>query len=263
VDGGPDPSESSAEDGSFSVGALADGSYRLHLRTNDDRFLSGYACGGTICSDSEDADEIGVAAGQSTSIGTVALPAAASIAGRVVERETGQPLGRIYVTAIPEQDGESTTLAISDDDGTFTLAPLQPGAYTLQAEPYRYCPGDPGWVTVYSGDGRTMEEALVVQLGGGAVYSIELSLPLDIDGDGMADLWEWMHFLDTDADDSLDDPDLDGVSNIDEYLEGTDPREDLLASGCDIGSGGPAASAVSGVPLALWWLRRRRGERRS
>jgi len=262
VAGGPDPSDSSDEDGSFDVGGLSTGSYHLHLRTNDDRLLSGYVCGATVCADMEDADEIDVASTASTAIGTVALPAAASFTGQVLERQTDRPLERIYVTAIPELDGEPTTLAITEEDGSFVLAPLWPGSYTLQAEPYRYCPGDPGWVTTYSGDARTLEDALVVLLGGGAVYDADLTLPADVDGDGMADLWEWLHFLDPQIDDALDDPDLDGVANIDEYLEGTDPREDLVASGCSTARGnGPRPGAVIGW-MALVWALWRRGERR-
>ena len=261
VDGGPDPSESSAEDGSFAVGSLTAASYNLHLRTNDERFLSGYVCGGTVCADSAEADAIGAEPGETTAIGTVALPAAAAIEGRVVERETERPLSRIYVTAIPEQDGESTTLAITDDDGSFTLAPLVPGSYTLQAEPYRYCPGDPGWVTTYSGGARAMQDALVIQVGGGATYTTDLALPSDVDGDGMADLWEWLHFLDPAVDDALDDPDLDGVANIDEYLEGTDPREDLLVSGCSVAAKGRAPLGTALAFVVLWRRYRRRGDR--
>jgi hypothetical protein len=47
----------------------------------------------------------------------------------------------------------------------------------------------------------------------------------DDDNDGMPDWWEILHGLNPfDDSDAGDDPDEDGVSNLDEYLGGTDPN---------------------------------------
>ena len=46
----------------------------------------------------------------------------------------------------------------------------------------------------------------------------------DTDGDGMPDGWEVDNGLDPTVDDALGDPDNDGVSNLDEYLAGTNPQ---------------------------------------
>lgn len=46
----------------------------------------------------------------------------------------------------------------------------------------------------------------------------------DTEGDGMPDGWEVNHSLDPLTDDSALDPDNDGVSNLNEYLNGTDPQ---------------------------------------
>jgi len=48
--------------------------------------------------------------------------------------------------------------------------------------------------------------------------------PLDSDADGIPDRWEVEHGLDPLRQDSRADPDLDGASNFDEYLFGTDPQ---------------------------------------
>lgn len=50
-------------------------------------------------------------------------------------------------------------------------------------------------------------------------------IQIDHDGDGMDDLWEDLNGLDSSYDDSLEDLDGDGLSNIGEYRAGTDPRK--------------------------------------
>lgn len=62
---------------------------------------------------------------------------------------------------------------------------------------------------------RDWEEAILGTLEGDS----------DSDGDGMPDGWEFRYELDPFGDDSLDDPDEDTYSNLDEYLNDTDPRD--------------------------------------
>ena len=51
-----------------------------------------------------------------------------------------------------------------------------------------------------------------------------LPAPADTDGDGMPDEWEKKHGLNpNDASDGPQDKDKDGYTNIEEYLNGTDP----------------------------------------
>lgn len=50
--------------------------------------------------------------------------------------------------------------------------------------------------------------------------------PVDVDNDGMPDEWEKRHGLSaTNADDRNLDPDQDGYTNLEEFLNGTDPRK--------------------------------------
>ncbi len=59
-----------------------------------------------------------------------------------------------------------------------------------------------------------------------ASFSINSSPPdEDSDGDGMPDDWELLYGLDPDVNDSMEDLDSDGVTNINEYYNGTDPTQ--------------------------------------
>jgi hypothetical protein len=78
-------------------------------------------------------------------------------------------------------------------------------------------------------------------------------MPADDDHDLMGDRWEEEHGLDASRDDSAEDPDEDGVINLIEYREGTDPRDPAGARGCSCGKG---SAALLLLPLA--GLRRRR-----
>jgi hypothetical protein len=63
-----------------------------------------------------------------------------------------------------------------------------------------------------------------------------LTSPLssDSDGDGMDDQFEVNNNLDANLDDSFEDPDNDGSTNLEEYLAGTDPRVAAPAPNTDI-----------------------------
>ena len=55
------------------------------------------------------------------------------------------------------------------------------------------------------------------------IADVEDRYPFDYDNDGMPDIWEKKHGLNYDANDANDDPDDDGIKNIDEYNRGTNP----------------------------------------
>jgi hypothetical protein len=84
----------------------------------------------------------------------------------------------------------------------------QGGTNAYATGPYPgVAPADAGWI-----------DQLVFE-----VYADPLR---DTDADGMADLWEYRYFYSLDQT-AVADPDNDGISNLDEYLEGTDPTSSI------------------------------------
>jgi hypothetical protein len=96
--------------------------------------------------------------------------------------------------------------------------------------------GATGDSLVLSGVGQSNagQYAVVLSNSAGSVASNNAELLLDSDGDGLPDAWETANFTDPDPTHPLNpanqrsetDPDHDGISNLDEFLESTDPKTD-------------------------------------
>ena len=117
------------------------------------------------------------------------------------------------VAVDPGDDTLTWSLSESAPDGMT----LDPATGLLEWTPtYDQSLGGPysATLTVDDGDGGTDVEVFTVVVGWA-----------DDDGDGMADEWELDNGLDpTDPSDAGGDPDMDGVTNLEEFEEGTDPN---------------------------------------
>ena len=111
-----------------------------------------------------------------------------------------------------------------------------------------------------------------------AIATVQIVVEADTDSDGMPDSWENDNGLNVGSDDSGDDADVDGLTNIEEYYAGTDPQNEdtdgdgLLdgedpdplsgalsfhGTGCAGGSSGAALPLVMAISLLAARLRRR------
>jgi len=70
----------------------------------------------------------------------------------------------------------------------------------------------------------TNDEIAEIFAGGGLGSSLGDLLDPDSDGDGMPNEWEIANGLDPETDDAAGDPDMEGLSNLDEYLNSSNPN---------------------------------------
>ncbi|MBK9365933.1 MAG: carboxypeptidase regulatory-like domain-containing protein [Deltaproteobacteria bacterium] len=187
----------------------------------------------------------------------LSLPKGGAIAATLTD-DGGEPAYGAELWATPEDPDGAVLIAEADAEGLLTLRGLTTGRYRLEARRAAYCPNDPGLVSLWWPGEVNDARASWVSVAAGETLSVALSLPRDDDHDGMGDVWEGEHGLDASRDDGDEDADLDGFSNLDEYLLGTDPNEAVKddRGRCE-GCGGDGAGALA-LGLSAFTLRRRR-----
>ncbi len=78
-------------------------------------------------------------------------------------------------------------------------------------------------------------------------FDLAVVVANDADNDGMDDRWELEHGLDTTLDDAEDDPDMDGFTNIEEFLCGGDPQDPGSSPSRLIPDAGPDQTVAPGA----------------
>lgn len=238
-------------DGSFVIDKLHGGDYQLYVYASDEGYLDDWV-----------RDELGEPAWfeleheLENALDEIELPLGAWVEGTVLS-EAGEPVYGAYVYASSE-DGELVEVESTDRDGRYLIPGLLEGSWTLEVRYHAYCTHDPGFVTSYW-QGEVYEaRADSIELSvGERLDDLDFVMPLDDDHDGMSDAWEEEYGLDSSRDDSYEDPDGDGYSNLEEYYLGTDPlavyEEPRGPCGCRRSSGSLGALLL----LLPWGLRRR------
>ncbi len=199
----------------------------------------------------------------------VQLAPAVTIEGTIVD-DYGVPIPGATVVireAIQSEEDLATFFltGTTDESGSFEIVGVPDGEWSLSAVTQSVCSDDPGHVPVYWPG--TVDPLIAEPLNTKAsepIHEIRLTMPRDSDHDAMGDRWERRYSLDTSRDDSTEDPDLDGLTNLMEYRLRTDPRvpegEWVVEGGCRgctmTAARRPSASWLL-VLLAPLWARRR------
>ncbi len=209
------------ENGEFQVGRLHGEAYHLYVYAAQEGYLDDFVRG----EDGEpvlyelepeaDSDPI-----------SVSLPQGAGMSGTVRRADGEGPVYGASVVLQPEDGDIRVRVATTDREGTWEVKGLQAGTWRVRAQYDPICLEDGGFATQWWEEARSMEDSEIVDLGAGdSQAGVDFSLSEDNDFDGMADEWEREHGLDPERDDSEEDADGDGWTNLQEYLADTDPNE--------------------------------------
>jgi hypothetical protein len=173
----------------------------------------------------------------------VALVLGGTMSGVVLD-DHGEPVyGAVVRSAHVDSEEYRARSTRTERDGSYTLNGLAPGPHTIEVSTTVYCEGDPDHTSVWHPDARTEGTATLVDMVGGEHVALDLVSPVDTDHDDMADAWEDQVGLDVGRNDGDEDPDGDGLSNLDEYLADSDPFDEgetgRACGGCNGGASGP------------------------
>ena len=236
-------------DGSFALGRLHAGDYSLYVYATEEGYVSDFAreADGSLRTFTvpEEGD---------SELSVISLPRGAWLEGEVRD-ENGRAIYGATLSAHPLDSTVRSRSTTSERDGAYLVDGLLPGSYRVSVGYPVYCPTDLGFVSQWWPSALISEEGEVIDLAEGEGLALDFALPLDREHDGMGDAWEESHGLDPSRDDSAEDPDGDGLSNLEEYLQGSDPNSAETREGCGCGGGGTGAQAFLLLPLL--GLRRR------
>jgi hypothetical protein len=158
----------------------------------------------------------------------------------------------IYGADITLYNDLETQRARSGVDGFYQVWGLYEGAWDMSVVYAPLCPTDRSYVPMYYPNEPIQQESIFIVDG---ENNHDVLLPIDDDHDAMPDVWEEEFGLDPQRDDAQDDPDNDGISNLDEYYNQSNPNEPQRSSSC--GCSGSESGFIF-FPLVLFSLRRRK-----
>lgn len=220
-------------EGAFTVTQVPAGTWSLSVRGVEQGLATGFIGG------DETPTTWRTAAGERLSI-EAGVTLGVMMRGRV-HTSSGLPARVATVTVRdPSTDQRWTTDVAAD--GTYFMGGLPAGPlWDVWAEGEPICQRDPDLVRIHYVDTPDPMARRRAELGPGERLIWDVELPDDRDGDGMGDDWEETYGFPVAAPNADDDPDGDGLTNLDEYWMGTDPLR-------------PEGKSCRTAPPSLWWM---------
>ena len=160
-----------------------------------------------------------------------------------VMNDLGNPISDVLLI-LQHVDSDDYDRQYTDDDGMGLMYGLQDGDWELVLAYSPVCPNDMGYI-IPNLDPITIPQS----------ETLEVILLRDDDQDGMPTAWEEEWGLDPYRNDAEEDPDGDGLTNLQEYTFGSEPTESNSTTEC--GCKG-SKSAILLLPAVGWVGRRRR-----
>lgn len=175
---------------------------------------------------------------------TIYLDPSENLVGEVVD-ERGEPVAGFSIIL---QQGEELERSSSQADGSFQVFGLNDASWTILAQYNAPCPNDLSYILAPNNPtdvNPTMDQDIIIE-----VYR-------DHDQDQMPSWWEEEWGLDPWTNDAELDADQDGVSNLQEYLQGKNPNDPtdqppIKECGCS-----KSQSSLLIIPFLLIGRRRR------
>ena len=146
-------------------------------------------------------------------------------------------------------NGIDVQRARSAKDGSYVVWGLYEDTWEFSVSYTPLCLRDRSYVTMYYPNSPFASENMSISQG---EHEHDVTLPIDDDHDEMADSWEEENGLDTARNDAQEDPDQDGISNLEEYRAQSNPTQEKESQcGCQ------STNASLLIPVLLMAWRRR------
>ena len=180
--------------------------------------------------------------------GTVYDSAGAAIKSEQIRVEvfSGDPCGSLQFI-------QSATTDTSN--GTFTITDIPSGTYYLRTDGVQYV--NEWWASDSSVIDCNSAQSITVDTGD-TFFGTNFHLDIDTDKDGMGDEWEITHFGDLTSHDGNADSDGDGLTDLQEYQYGTNPKNpdsdgDKITDGYEVNQGTSPTDPADTPPIPIAW----------
>ena len=225
--------------GIATIDRLHTGNYNLHVYAEND----GYS---NFWYSINDEERTTIALNENTLLNIELYPGS-NLAGQIID-DMGKA---VYGADILVFNDTDTKRARSDRFGNYQVWGLYEGDWQIEISYVPLCTNDRSYVPIYHPSTPNPQQSQPISILAGD-QELNFVLPIDNDHDGMSDAWESTHQLDPNRNDASEDPDQDGLNNLEEYYNDGDPNT-LPPSKC--GCGGTSSILVF-LPLWLGWRRR-------